>query len=117
MLKDGLDKSLGGLKNLNVEVSEDVLAGGCVIETEWNKIDAGLQTQLDSMVEALFGKKKKASTEESEVKEGSEITEKSSEIEAKATDEGSPDAKTPTPNNEVSKETKEDTGEPPKGES
>lgn len=55
MLKEGLEKSLGELKNLNIEVSKDMPYGGCRVETEWNAIDASIQTQLESMRETLVG--------------------------------------------------------------
>jgi flagellar assembly protein FliH len=54
-LKEGLDKSLGALKNLTIEPSALVSQGGCLLETEWNAIDARIETQLKGIHEALLG--------------------------------------------------------------
>jgi flagellar assembly protein FliH len=53
LLKEGLEKSLGTLKNLNIEPSAQVQGGGCIVETEWNAIDASIQTQLQGIYDAL----------------------------------------------------------------
>jgi flagellar assembly protein FliH len=55
MLKDGIEKTLGTMKNLTVEVSNQVKGGGCAVETEWNAIDASIETQLNGIYEALIG--------------------------------------------------------------
>lgn len=55
MLREGLEKSLGALKNVNIEVSKEVKRGGCVVETEWNKIDATVETQLAGIYDSLIG--------------------------------------------------------------
>ncbi len=54
-LKEGLEKSLGVLTNLSVEVSNQVHRGGCMIETEWNAIDASIETQLQGIYAAFIG--------------------------------------------------------------
>ncbi|OFZ21049.1 MAG: hypothetical protein A2X94_06880 [Bdellovibrionales bacterium GWB1_55_8] len=54
MVKRGLEQSLGNLKNLSVEPSDQVKLGGCVIETEWNAINASVEAQLQSISSALF---------------------------------------------------------------
>jgi flagellar assembly protein FliH len=54
-LKEGLQKNFGELKNLNIEISSQVERGGCRLETEWNAIDANIETQLKGIYEALFG--------------------------------------------------------------
>ncbi|MGK5089255.1 FliH/SctL family protein [Bdellovibrionota bacterium FG-2] len=54
-LKEGLEAKLGALKNLNVEGSSQVREGGCTIETEWNALDATLETQLESLRTSLLG--------------------------------------------------------------
>jgi flagellar assembly protein FliH len=59
-LKENLEKSLGTLKNLNVESSNQVKLGGCMIETEWNAIDASIETQLQGVYEGLLGAKQNA---------------------------------------------------------
>jgi flagellar assembly protein FliH len=55
-LKDGLEKTFGALKNVTIETSSAVSEGGCLIETEWNAIDARIETQLKGIHEALLGK-------------------------------------------------------------
>lgn len=55
MLKEGLERALGTMKNLNVEVSNQIRRGGCTVETEWNAIDASIETQLQGVYEALVG--------------------------------------------------------------
>lgn len=58
MLRDGLDKTFGTLKNLNIESSAQVVRGGCELETEWNVIDASVETQLKGIYEGLVGSDK-----------------------------------------------------------
>jgi flagellar biosynthesis/type III secretory pathway protein FliH len=53
LLQEGLDKALGGLKNLQVEPSAQVELGGCLVESEWNAIDARIETQLRGLHDAL----------------------------------------------------------------
>jgi len=53
-MKEGLEASLGTLKNLSFEASEDFISGGCGVETEWNAIDASIETQLKGLYEALM---------------------------------------------------------------
>lgn len=55
MLKGELEKTFAGLSNLNVEASNQVKRGGCVVETEWNAIDASVQEQLERVYAALIG--------------------------------------------------------------
>jgi flagellar assembly protein FliH len=55
MLKEGIEQTLGSMKNLQIEVSKEVRSGGCAIETEWNAIDASIDTQLDGLYDALIG--------------------------------------------------------------
>ena len=52
-LKADLMKGFPDLKNLNIEVSEEVLGGGCMIETQWSAIDASIETQLKGIQAAL----------------------------------------------------------------
>lgn len=54
-VRDGLDKHFGGLKNLQIEPSNEINAGGCILETEWNAIDATIDTQLKAIEKALLG--------------------------------------------------------------
>jgi flagellar assembly protein FliH len=57
MLRDGLDKAFGALQNVNIEASAQVKRGGCELETEWNVIDASVETQLKGIYEGLIGSK------------------------------------------------------------
>jgi flagellar biosynthesis/type III secretory pathway protein FliH len=54
-LKEGLQKAYGEMKNLHIEASTHISRGGCKIETEWNAIDASVETQLQGIYEALIG--------------------------------------------------------------
>jgi flagellar assembly protein FliH len=54
-LRAGLEESFGKLQNLTVEVSEDVGEGGCLVETQWNAIDASIETQLENIHKAILG--------------------------------------------------------------
>ena len=53
-LKESLEASFGGLANLQIEAVPG-LEGGCRLETRWNAIDAGLDTQLRGLALALLG--------------------------------------------------------------
>jgi flagellar assembly protein FliH len=55
MIEESVGKFIGGLNNLKVEASTDIRQGGCAIETEWNAIDASIQTQLEGLYDALIG--------------------------------------------------------------
>lgn len=55
VIREGLEKTLGALKNLNIEPSSQVELGGCIVETEWNAIDASIETQLKGVYESLVG--------------------------------------------------------------
>jgi flagellar assembly protein FliH len=54
-MKEQLEKQLGELKNLTIEVSPRVKLGGCMIETEFNAIDATIETQLQALQDSLTG--------------------------------------------------------------
>lgn len=56
LLKGGLEKAYGAMSNLHIEASQLVKRGGCQIETEWNAIDASIDTQLDGLLNSLVGK-------------------------------------------------------------
>lgn len=62
-IREGLEKSFGGLRNLQIERSARVKTGGCLVETDWNAIDASIDTQLDGIYEALLGAASAPSTE------------------------------------------------------
>jgi len=55
MLKAELPKTMGELKNLQIETSDQIPSGGCTVETQWNAIDASIDTQLKGIYEALMG--------------------------------------------------------------
>lgn len=55
MLKDGIEKSLGAMKNLSIEVDSKVPQGGCSIETQWNAIDATIDRALEGIAQSLIG--------------------------------------------------------------
>ena len=52
-LKGGVENHFGNLHNLQIDVSSQVRSGGCLLETSWNTIDAMIDTQIDSLKEAL----------------------------------------------------------------
>lgn len=56
ILKPGLEAHLGTLKNVTIEASPQVKRGGCMVETDWNAIDASLETQFHGLHDALVGK-------------------------------------------------------------
>lgn len=55
MIKSGIEKSLGSMKNLSVEVDSKVPQGGCSIETQWNAVDATIDLALDGIAQSLVG--------------------------------------------------------------
>jgi flagellar assembly protein FliH len=67
LLKPGLEEELGTLKNLHVEISPQVGRGGCMVETEWNMIDASLETQFAGIYEALLGVKAPATATKTDI--------------------------------------------------
>ena len=55
ILSDALATQIGALKNLHVEATESVPRGGVEVETQWNRIDARIETQLDGLYRSIFG--------------------------------------------------------------
>ena len=53
-LKDDLEAALGKLTNISIEASSDVARFGCVVETDWNSVDATLERQMTGVREALL---------------------------------------------------------------
>ncbi|WP_029913228.1 flagellar assembly protein FliH [Pelobacter seleniigenes] len=45
--------SVSGLKNLHIEADATISAGGCRVDSELGEVDATLETQLDSIRQAL----------------------------------------------------------------
>lgn len=58
-MNEGFIKNFGELKNLKIEVSDKIIDGGCRVETQWNAVDARIETQLKSIYENLLGEVKK----------------------------------------------------------
>lgn len=54
-LKENLQQSINDLKNLNVVVSDQVQSGGCVVESQWNAIDASIENQLSDIEKSVVG--------------------------------------------------------------
>ena len=54
-LKGDLESTFGALQSLNIEVSPQVEGGGCLVETQWNAIDASVETQLRNIHASLTG--------------------------------------------------------------
>lgn len=55
-IKQVIEKKFGMMKNLNIEACDHIQSGGCFIKTEWNTIDASIETQLSGIYESLLGK-------------------------------------------------------------
>jgi flagellar biosynthesis/type III secretory pathway protein FliH len=54
MLEKDIADNIGTLKNISIEGSKQVATSGCIVETEWNAIDATVETQLKGIYEALI---------------------------------------------------------------
>jgi flagellar assembly protein FliH len=52
-LRADLAKSLGELRNLQIEVSADVPEGGCAVETDFSSMKASVDTQLDAIHDSM----------------------------------------------------------------
>lgn len=55
-LEKDLKDQLGNLENLNIDTSNKIPKSGCTVETEWNVIDASLETKFKGVYDALVGK-------------------------------------------------------------
>jgi flagellar assembly protein FliH len=62
-LKEGLEAELGELRNLKIEAAPVIQQGGVIIETDWNAIDAAVETQLKGIFEALLSEGQSAETD------------------------------------------------------
>ncbi len=56
-LREYLEKTLGEMKNVNIEASTLVQAGGIVVDAQWGAIEANLEGQLKGIHDALVGAK------------------------------------------------------------
>jgi flagellar assembly protein FliH len=54
-LKSDLSSAFGALQGLKIEPSPEVGSGGCIVDTEWNVIDATIESQLANLHAALVG--------------------------------------------------------------
>ncbi len=54
LLKNGIDQAFGKMNNLNIELNSRVKPGGCEIETEWNALNAGIDSQLQEIHRSLI---------------------------------------------------------------
>lgn len=52
-MKQDLESKNADLRNLAIEASEDVQQGGCVVETDWNSVDARIETQIKEIINGL----------------------------------------------------------------
>lgn len=53
-LGQSMAKSLGELKNVSFETNDAVDGGGCILTSDWTKIDASISQQLKAISEALL---------------------------------------------------------------
>jgi flagellar biosynthesis/type III secretory pathway protein FliH len=67
-IKEGVEKTLGKLKNVNIESSEDVKMGGVLVDTEWSAIDATIERQLHGVYQSLQIEQKSGKASDSFVK-------------------------------------------------
>lgn len=54
VLDAGLQKAMTGLKNIRIESSPEVVGGGCILVSDWGRIDASLETQIQGIRNALI---------------------------------------------------------------
>lgn len=52
-LRASVEKEFGKLSNTSIEVSQEIPAGGCKIETRFGVVDASVQTQIENITKAL----------------------------------------------------------------
>lgn len=52
-LKEHLKVQIPDLKNVQIEVSEEILSGGCKVETDLSRLNASVETQLSAIEKAL----------------------------------------------------------------
>jgi flagellar biosynthesis/type III secretory pathway protein FliH len=56
LVREELAKSLGELRNVQIELSADVPEGSCQLETDFSSMSAGLDSQIDAIHDALVMK-------------------------------------------------------------
>lgn len=52
-VRQGLQQTLGTLRNFAIDASAEVALGGCAVETEWGSVDASVETRLQAIYDAL----------------------------------------------------------------
>lgn len=52
-MKKETEARMSDLRNLTIEATEDVVDGGCIVETDWNSVDARVETQIKQILQAL----------------------------------------------------------------
>ena len=65
LIREGLEASFGGIKNLNVDLNPEVERGGILVDTDWNSVDAQISTQLKNLHDSWVADKSAASDKES----------------------------------------------------
>jgi len=53
-LSDELTSKFSELKNFDIVTSNDVEQGGCVLDTDWSRVDANLETQFNQVYNSLM---------------------------------------------------------------
>lgn len=52
-IKEDLAKKLEELKNITIDVDNDIKTGGCRVETDFSEVDARLEVQIESIAKTL----------------------------------------------------------------
>jgi flagellar assembly protein FliH len=52
-IKEKLELEIPDMKNFQIVVSPDLESGGCKVETDWNTVDASIDTQLEGLARTL----------------------------------------------------------------
>ncbi len=95
-IQEGLERAIGALQNLQIEASDRVAQGGCIVETQWNTIDARIETQLERIRENLGGLVRKTATVASETEGAPSVEETKTDDTAESPESSeSPESKDP----------------------
>lgn len=55
-IKEEIVKTFADLKNINIVTDASIKAGGCIVESEWNAINATIDTQIKKIYESVSGR-------------------------------------------------------------
>lgn len=55
MLREAIGKEFGKLNNTSIEISDEIPAGGCKIETNFGVVDASIAAQIENVQKAMKG--------------------------------------------------------------